>query len=176
MPIPWQETYGAVITRPERVWLKDTAANVMLRFGQPTIVNIGVFEYASMYCLRAGAAQARIVGIDILSPTVTAHPELHAELIIGDSQVCHAAFSGPIHLLFVDGGHDYPVVAADIANWVPKLVPEGIVAFHDYAPTHDHLIRHKLHGIRRAVNEWAAVANWKRIPTVGSLAAFQRPT
>ena len=175
MTIPWQEAYGAVITKPERIWLKDAAASAAQQFGQPTIVNIGVFECATMYCLRAGAPDAHIVGIDIEPCAVAIHKELRAEFIIADSRICHTNFKSPIHLLFVDGSHKYSVVAADIANWVPKIVPGGVVAFHDYAPSQKHLVKWKLYGVRQAIDEWAATANWKCIPTVGSLAAFQRP-
>lgn len=175
MTVPWQRAFGAVLLLGERKWLKDAASRTVKQFKNPVIVNIGVFQCASMYCLRAGAPKARIVGIDIAKCAVKARPELQAEFIWGDSRVVHVSFKPLIHLLFIDGGHDYPVIKADIANWVPKIVPGGVVAFHDYAPLKKHLIKHKLQGIRQAVDEWAAKAKWKRLSTVGSLAAFQRP-
>ena len=176
MAVPWETARGGVLRPAERSWLKDAATNAVKRFGQPTIVNIGVLWYASMYCLRAGAPKARIVGVDIKKdPTATIHPELEAEFIWEDSRRCHINFKGPIHLLFIDGDHDYPVIAADIANWTPKVVPGGVVAFHDYAPSKKHLVKWKLEGVRRAIDEWAAKPGWKRIETSGSLAAFQRP-
>ena len=176
MTVPWETARGGVLHPAERGWLKDAAANAAKRFGQPTIVNIGVLWYASMYCLRAGAPDARLVGVDIKKdPTVEIHPELQAEFIWGDSRVCHAAFKTPIHLLFIDGDHSYATVRADIANWTPKVVPGGIVAFHDYAPTKKNLIKHKLQGVRRAIDKWALTSGWEPIPALTSLAAFQRP-
>jgi len=106
---------------------------------------------------------------------VSIHAELKARFIIGDSRKCHTKFKGPIHLLFVDGDHRYATVKADIANWASKIAPGGIVAFHDYAPTAKHLKKWQLQGIRQAVIEWARIAKWKRLPAVGSLAAFERP-
>lgn len=174
MTVPWQEAYGAVLLINERKWLKQAAYSIAHRFKKPILVNIGVFECASMYCLRAGAPDARIVGVDVKRPT-TVHKELKAEFIIADSRKCHTAFKEPIHLLFVDGDHHYATVKADIASWASKIVPGGIVVFHDYAPTPKHLKKWKLEGIRQAVDEWTAKAKWKRFLAVGSLAAFQRP-
>jgi len=175
MTVPWQTAFGAVLLSGERKWLKNAASRAAKQFKSPVIVNIGVFQYASMYCLRAGAPEARLVGVDVTKGSVKVHPELQAEFTWGDSRVVHTVFKAPIHLLFIDGDHRYATVKADIANWVSKIVPGGVVAFHDYAPLRKHLVKHKLQGIRRAVNEWAAKAKWKRLPAVGSLAAFQRP-
>ena len=174
MTVPWKSAYGAVLLSVERLWLKDAATDIAKRFSQPTIVNIGVFEFASMYCLRAGAPAARLIGVDIEYPK-RPHAELKAELITGDSRKCHTRVKAPIHLLFVDGDHSYATVKADIANWTPKIAPEGIVVFHDYAPTKKHLLKWKLHGVRQAIDEWARTSGWKRIPAPGSLAAFRRP-
>lgn len=35
------------------------------------------------------------------------------------------AFSGQVALLHIDGNHDYRAVAADVAQWAPKLAPSG---------------------------------------------------
>ena len=34
-------------------------------------------------------------------------------------------------LLFIDGDHSYPAVAADLRLWLPSLKPGGILAMHD---------------------------------------------
>ena len=36
-----------------------------------------------------------------------------------------------MELLFVDGAHDEELVNEDFDKWVPKVVMDGIVAFHD---------------------------------------------
>ena len=38
-----------------------------------------------------------------------------------------------IDLVFIDGAHDYGNVSADIAAWLPKVKPGGIVSGHDYS-------------------------------------------
>ena len=40
----------------------------------------------------------------------------------------------PISLLLIDGLHDYASVARDFHHFERWVVPEGIIAFHDYAP------------------------------------------
>lgn len=177
MTVPWKQARGCALTLTERTWLKDCAKAVACRFARAVIVNIGVFRCASMYCLRAEAPDARIVGIDTKPCDVPIHEGLRAEFIIADSRECHEGFVGPVHLLFVDGDHHYAVVEADVANWVPKIVPEGIVAFHDYAPLPRDLQKNPhLEGVRRAVSEWAAGADWTRVLTPDSIAAFRRPS
>ena len=58
-----------------------------------------------MYCLRAGAPYARLVGVDIETQPGAVHPELQAEFIWGDSRICHASFKAPVHLLFIVRKH-----------------------------------------------------------------------
>jgi len=53
--------------------------------------------------------------------------------------------TGPIRLLFIDGLHTYEGVSRDIADWVPRVVPGGVVVFDDY--------HNPQAGVRRAVDE-----------------------
>ena len=39
---------------------------------------------------------------------------------------------GSVDVVFVDGGHSYEVVKADILAWLPKMKKGGIMAGHDY--------------------------------------------
>ncbi len=50
-------------------------------------------------------------------------------------------------LAYFDGGHQYEVVAEDIWNYIPKLVDNGIMAFHDYY--------NEGYGVKKAVDEFA---------------------
>lgn len=56
----------------------------------------------------------------------------------------------PIRLLFVDGLHTYEGVASDIATWVPRVVPGGVIVFDDYENDDPGV------GVRRAVDELMA--------------------
>lgn len=53
-------------------------------------------------------------------------------------------FTGAIDLLFIDGGHDYGSVRADLEAWLRRLRTDGILALHDYDWAE---------GVRRAVRE-----------------------
>jgi hypothetical protein len=54
-------------------------------------------------------------------------------------------------LVYVDADHAYEAVREDIVHWWPKLVPGGIMAFHDFL--------NPAYGVRRAVEEFARHAN-----------------
>lgn len=49
-----------------------------------------------------------------------------------------------ISALFVDGNHDYMYVKQDIQHYTPRVVPGGMIAFHDYSNFLD---------VKRAVDE-----------------------
>lgn len=72
----------------------------------------------------------------------------------------------PIHVLFIDGAHDYPSVKADIEKWAPFVPVGGVMLFHDCT---DHA------GVKRAVNEiMRADDAWKELDGGGSLCVFRR--
>lgn len=165
---------GAAITESERVWLKAMATVVTWRFRDPVIVNIGVLWGCSLHCLRAGAPHAQLIGVDLFQPDLVGDPG--AEIIIGDSTRVWEWFGRPIHLLFVDGDHNYASVKADIAGWTPRVVSGGMVAFHDYAPRmEDVCVRPHIRGVRQAVDEWASETDgWTEIIGMDSIRAFRR--
>lgn len=79
----------------------------------------------------------------------------------------------PIDLLFIDAGHTYEDVKADIVAWVGYVKEGGIVAFHDYAQKPD---AHPLHfEVKRAVDEWADATRWVRYSGPDSLVWFIKP-
>ena len=174
----WQSAVGKAIIPVEREWLRSTAAEVEAEFGADTvIVNIGIFRGATMYCMRAGAPNARMVGIDTVYPQGhVLDKHLHAKVIKGDSGRLCESFEGPVHLLFIDGDHSYAGVKADIEGWTPKVAPGGIVCFHDFATEPKVAAKHA--GIKRAVLEWEQTHNlkWYLLAPVGSLRAYRRVT
>lgn len=171
----WQRVCGKAIVPAERHWLRDIAAQVEGDFGpQAVIVNVGIFRGATMYCMRAGAPSARLVGIDVAYPQgARLLPSLRAEVIVANSGACHSRFDGPVHLLFVDGDHRYEGVRADIAGWAPKIPPGGVVAFHDFETAPEVAAKHA--GVKRAVLEWEREAGWHLLLGAGSIRAYRRP-
>lgn len=55
-----------------------------------------------------------------------------------------------LSFLCVDADHSLEGVQRDIADWTPKMLRGGVVAFHDYTAVH--------YGVRNAVGEFAAGA------------------
>lgn len=172
----WQSAVGKAVIPAEREWLRRIAMETEARFGAETvIVNIGIFRGATMYCMRAGAPTARLVGIDTVYPQGhILDRALRAEVLVGDSGKLHASFDGPVHLLFIDGDHSYAAVQRDIAGWAPKLSGGGVIAFHDFAP--DPRVAAKHAGIKRAVKEWEQeqVGAWLLTLAAGSIRAYER--
>jgi predicted O-methyltransferase YrrM len=160
---------AASLTQAERVFLKEAAERVALRFGKSALfVNIGVGLGGSVWCLRAGAHTAQIIGIDIDPDSDASGCEFwHA-----DSRRCADRVTEPIHLLFIDGNHEYHGVKADILAWVPKVAPGGLIAFHDYQ-INEH-IQPMTQGVKRAVDEYVSADLWHCAHRVDSIKSFQR--
>lgn len=59
----------------------------------------------------------------------------------GKSRIVAAEWARPIHLLFIDGSHEYNDVIADFDDFYPHVVPGGLVAFHDVTPTWPDVLR-----------------------------------
>ena len=58
--------------------------------------------------------------------------------------------------VFVDGGHMYDEVKADVLGWYPLLKSGGVMSGHDYAGRGD---RRWGWGVQKFVDEWAAEQN-----------------
>jgi SAM-dependent methyltransferase len=67
--------------------------------------------------------------------------------------ICHPEATFPLpeyDLAFIDGGHEYDDVKADIDKVLAVLSPDGLIAFHDY--------KHPAHpGVTRAIHECGEV-------------------
>lgn len=70
--------------------------------------------------------------------------------------------------VFIDGNHS-DGIWRDIPAWTPKIIPGGIIAFHDYG-----VWKPTVH-VRTAVDQWRAQTHWTEIGKVGSTMAFRRP-
>lgn len=173
MRFDWTHQPG-LIHGCERESLKSLAEKVVKEFGpKVNIVNIGVACGASVFCLRAGAPKANLYGVDInaIFPYLMATPEAIKDLnlitIIGDSKKTWVDFDKPIHLIFVDGNHNYGTVASDIDHWVlPHVVGGGYVAMHD-------AIQAKWgKGVSQAIDE--RLSEWEESPPSHSMRIFRR--
>lgn len=75
-------------------------------------------------------------------------------------------WSQPIHMIFIDGLHDYPSVAKDFGHFSKWIVPQGYIAFHDYADYYP--------GVMAFVNELLAMGEYEKISLAGSLIVLQK--
>jgi predicted O-methyltransferase YrrM len=129
-------------------WLTDEEGEALYNLakqctGRGVIVEIGSWKGKSTICLGLGSRAGDGVRIFAIDP--------HADYRFGDfkanveragisdlvipvpslSQDAADGFDEPIELLFVDGSHVEEDVRVDFDRWVPKVVDEGWVAFHD---------------------------------------------
>jgi predicted O-methyltransferase YrrM len=55
-----------------------------------------------------------------------------------------------VGLFFLDTSHDYEETKAELAVWLPKIHPQGVMCGHDYLHTNPQYA-----GVKRAVDEFA---------------------
>ena len=60
--------------------------------------------------------------------------EDHVVLVVGESTSVAAAWSTPLAMLFIDGGHGTDPAWADYTSWSPKVAVGGYLAIHDVFP------------------------------------------
>jgi hypothetical protein len=72
----------------------------------------------------------------------------------------------PVSLLLIDGLHDYASVAQDFYHFERWVVPEGIIAFHDYAPYFP--------GVQVFVNELLSSGRYRRVHCEKTLMVLQK--
>jgi predicted O-methyltransferase YrrM len=129
-------------------WLTDEEGEALYELaractGRGVIVEIGSWKGKSTICLGLGSRAGASLPVYAVDP--------HADYRFGDfktnvdragiadlvrpiaslSQPAADEFEEPIELLFVDGSHEYDLVLEDFEKWVPKVLEDGWVAFHD---------------------------------------------
>lgn len=113
------------------------------------LVEIGSYKGRSTTCLGFGCrgTRKRVFAIDTFDggpnlPRLDSFRQFSAnikrcelseqvEAIVAASTSVAQTWTRPIHLLFVDGSHNYEDVLADFDSFFPHVVPDGLVAFHD---------------------------------------------
>ncbi len=55
----------------------------------------------------------------------------HIVPLIMTSEKAAQDFDKPVELIFIDGAHEYEYVKQDFELWFPKVIPGGVMAFHD---------------------------------------------
>ncbi len=107
--------------------------------------------YTAAHILKYCPQVKHLYAIDLKRPD----PELDflaglpgAELRLGHSHEVAKDFpDGLLDLIFIDADHSEAAVRRDLAAWVPKVKPGGVIAGHDYG-SHNHP------GVEIAVSEF----------------------
>jgi len=167
-----------LISSGERTLLKETSELVVKEFGPKVVlVNVGIHTGGSIYCMRAGAPEAKLFGFDVNGwKYVRGDLDiLNMTLVQGDSVKTGKSFKGPIHAIFIDGGHSYRIVKADTLNLASHVVPGGYVLYHDAFYEKDNKWYRQHKGIEETVEELLVPdPNWEEQERVDTVRWFKR--
>ena len=142
---------GLLISPYQERWMFMTARSLQ---DGANIVEIGSFKGRSTCCFAYGCTESNkhVYSIDTFNGNDVDfhHRDFFDEFRVhvercglwdyvtpcpGFSYDVVKIWDRPIHLLFIDGSHEYEDVLADFEGFYPHVVPGGIVAFHDYDNT-----------------------------------------
>ena len=162
--VDYRTTPGASVTLAEREFLREMARKAG---DSANIFNIGVGRGASMHCLRAGAPNATLYGIDLNNSLLIGDPK--ATLITGNSNDPSHLPGEIVDLLFVDGAHDFKCVLYDVTLWAESVRLGGVMIFHDYYLNNTE--------VREAVTFWfchITSAVWTEVEAPHSMFALRK--
>jgi len=91
---------------------------------------------------------------------VAEHKVTNIKLFEGDSRKIIPRLKRKYGLIFIDGDHSYRTVLRDLENSWKRLLPKGILVFHDYG---------KIKDVTRAADEFCISKNKKTILVMHSL-------
>lgn len=146
-------------------------------------VEIGRFKGGSTLLIASAAgAGSRVLSFDIDNRHDAGCAAILAdlgvanrvELIVGNSRASDLFRTLTTDLVFVDGGHAYDTVTADIEAWYPSLKPGGVMCFHDATFTRSNATR--LSSVAKAVDDMRRSPKYDcvRLLEVGSLLAVRK--
>ncbi len=99
----------------------------------------------------------------LVSPLVlelVARKDPRITFLRGDSGDCLSDLpAGSLDVVYIDADHSYAAVRRDIAAALPRLKPDGVLIFNDYAVWSPTSMFHC--GVARAVNELCLSSNWR---------------
>lgn len=95
--------------------------------------------------------------------------DIEIEIVDGKSWEVADQVPGGLAFCFVDGNHSYEGIPRDVTIWPDKMMPGGIIAFHDYGVPHPFVV------VKCIVDAWQGKYKWEHLGTVGSTIAFRKP-
>jgi len=120
----------------EIVLLKKCVAEI---FEEATIINIGAGFGTSAMAMLEQSPKSHVFSIDRdpnnheLDNLVQSSVDWRRVIrILGRSQDVGAVWPSMVDMVFVDGDHSTEAVRQDIKAWLPYIVRNGFMLFHDY--------------------------------------------
>lgn len=97
--------------------------------------------------------------------------KVHFTMMMMSSEVAAPLVGGPFGLVHIDSNHREEPVRRDCGLWLPRLLPGGFAAFHDYnripgRPAHP--------GVKRAVDEYTKNLSYSHFGSAGRMEILQR--
>lgn len=170
-------------------WLSNAEEALLMRYAQQlhasdVIVNIGCEYGRSLIALAKAAPDAKVYGVE-LAPKTELHSNLleaglyYSLIIEGDSKAVGKEWTQKgdtvVHLLFVDGAHEYENVVGDIEAWYPHIALNGYIIFHDVAQITNQQPHYLHFEVTRAITEWVqSQSDFEAIEQADSIAVFRR--
>jgi len=143
---------GGWLTEVEGIFLYETAKKI----AKPnTIVEIGSWKGRSTVCFGRGVQDGNHVKVFAVDPhlsssklqkifnnSIGTYEEFiknlndvdvsqYVESIQETSKKASENFNDPVGFLFIDGDHKFKSINLDYRLWEPKVVNNGVIAFHD---------------------------------------------
>ena len=105
----------------------------------PVIINIGAGAGTSAIAMLEERPDAFIFSVDKEAAPLERLNLIKCSIdskrcvrLLGKSWDIGSLFPFTVHMVFVDGDHGDKAVEKDISTWISKVLPGGIMVFHDY--------------------------------------------
>jgi predicted O-methyltransferase YrrM len=184
--VRWVKYTLGVIPAATQVTTTERECLIRHARGRSSIVELGVMHGATTALFRqVMAADGIVVGVDPHPPgrlgvsferltarrEVGRHARGHAMLIRKPSAEAVAGWERPIDFLFIDADHSWAAIERDWYDWVPHVMPGGIIALHD---SHSVAGRPDLDSVRFTEQVVLHDRRVCRLEVVDSLTIFER--
>lgn len=157
---PWVEV-GSFIGR---------SANIIARFGHPTYLIDPHYLWQSWDKVKDGGPDVgwryleKRGAEDVKDMLIANTQGLPVTILSMESSEAQTRVPDRIGFVFIDGNHTEGGVDVDCDIWLPRLVPGGVAAFHDYDVPNYPLVT-------ASVNR---LTDWERVVAGGALVAMRK--